>query len=176
MKISTMLATLGHFVAAAIAVPLAAQSERETITARQPAGIVIALLNADYDAELTTDSVDDPLIRFDNGGYKFSILFYGCDETRHDNCDSVQLRVSFDRGKPLAAAEAMAATTVRYASVSIDEEGDTTINWDIVTGDGIPKVVFLDSIERFEDIVAQTAEKTFAEEIAAAENEDGTTP
>lgn len=155
---------------AAGAGPLAAHNDRDTITAKQPAGIVIALLNAGYDAELSTDAEGDPLINFQGEGYKLNMLFYGCDETTHDNCDSVQLRVGFDRAEPWTPEQAMViAEKYRFGAVVLDEEGDPYINWDIVTGDGIPASIFLDSIRRFEDTADVAAELIFDGETPAVE-------
>ena len=150
--------------------PLAAQGKGETLSAKEPAGIVIALLNAGYDATLETDDFDDPIIRFEGEGYKYDMLFYGCDETTHEGCNSVQLRVGFDRAKPWNAEEAMKLMReYRYTSVYLDDEGDPYIVWDIVTGDGIPAAVFLDSIERFESNAEQSADMIFAEERVEAD-------
>lgn len=167
MKISALVAAF--VVASTIAAPLAAQNGRDTLSAQQPAGIVIALLNAGYDASLEADGLDEPLIKFEGQGYKYDMLFYGCDETTHDKCDSVQLRVGFDRAKPWTADEALKISReYRYASVVLDDEGDPYILWDIVTGDGIPASVFLDSVTRFEETAGLAAELIFAEENAEA--------
>lgn len=167
MKFSASIAAVG-FAVTAVAAPLAAQGKAETLSAQKPAGIVIALLNAGYDATLETDDFDDPLIKFEGQGYKYDMLFYGCDESTHDKCDSVQLRVGFDRAKPWTPAEAMKISReYRYTSIVLDDEGDPYLLWDIVTGAGIPAAVFLDSVARFEENAELAAEKIFAEENAA---------
>ncbi|MBA4044022.1 MAG: hypothetical protein C0471_06330 [Erythrobacter sp.] len=166
LKISVPIAGFG-FLVAAMAAPLAAQGKGETLSAKEPAGIVLALLNAGYDATLETDDFDDPLIKFEGDGYKYDMLFYGCDETTHEGCDSVQLRVGFDRAKPWNAADAMELSREnRYTAVALDDEGDPYLFWDIVTGDGIPAAVLIDSVQRFEGNAELAAEAIFAEENA----------
>jgi Putative bacterial sensory transduction regulator len=170
LKISIFGAVLA--VGATFAAPLSAQNGGDTLSAQQPAGIVIALLNAGYDATLETDDFDDPLIKFEGQGYKYDMLFYGCDEAAHDKCDSVQLRVGFDRAKPWTAQDAIGISReYRYLAVSLDDEGDPYLLWDIVTGEGIPAAVFLDSVTRFEENVGLAAELIFAEENAETEAE-----
>jgi hypothetical protein len=166
LKIRVLVAVMG-FACAAVSMPLAAQGKADMLTAKEPAGIVIALLNAGYDATLDTDDFDDPLIKFEGEGYKYDMLFYGCDETTHEGCDSVQLRVGFDRAKPWNADEAIKLSREnRYTAVALDDEGDPFLFWDIVTGDGIPAAVLIDSIQRFESNAELAAETIFAEENA----------
>lgn len=167
LKLSASITGIG-ILALALSAPLAAQGKVETLSAKEPAGIVIAMLNAGYDATLETDDYDDPLITFEGDGYKYDILFYGCDETSHDGCDSIQLRVGFDRAQPWTAADAMQLSREnRYTAVALDDEGDPYLFWDIVTGDGIPASVLIDSIQRFENNAELAAETIFAEENAA---------
>ncbi|MDP5102729.1 MAG: YbjN domain-containing protein [Erythrobacter sp.] len=167
LKISSLTKSICVAIAAGISLPAAAQDDRNIITAKQPAGIVLALLNAGYDATLEADDVGDPMIKFEGEGYKMSMLFYGCDEETNDDCDSVQLYVGFDRKQPWTAAEAIEiAQKYRYAAVKLDDEGDPVVSWDIVTGDGIPLPVFLSSIRRFESSADLVADLVFAEEDA----------
>lgn len=164
LQFKALIAALG-LAAAAVTSPLAAQGKGDTLSAKEPAGIVIALLNAGYDATLETDDFDDPLIKFEGEGYKYDMLFYGCDETTHEGCDSVQLRAGFDRAKPWNADEAIKLSREnRYTAVALDDDGDPYIFWDIVTGEGIPAAVLLDSIDRFERNAELAAETIFAEE------------
>jgi hypothetical protein len=169
LQFKALIAALG-IAAAATTSPIAAQGKADMLTAKEPAGIVIALLNAGYDATLDTDDFDDPLIKFEGEGYKYDMLFYGCDETTHEGCDSVQLRVGFDRAKPWSADEAIKLSREnRYTAVALDDEGDPYLFWDIVTGDGIPATILIDSIQRFEGNAELAAETIFAEENAEEE-------
>lgn len=146
------------------AAPLAAQAQGEMVSASQPAGIMMALMNAGYDAELTRDSSGDPLIKVNTASYPISMIFFGCAPDSHDGCDSLQLATGLDRPRawsPKAALKVM--NEYRFIAVQLDEEGDPFFTWDIVTGrGGIPAPVFLDSVRRFENAVALAAEVVFA--------------
>ena len=107
----------------------------------------------------------DPLILTDFYGYEGQIVFYGCDESSHDGCDSVQFTVGLDRKQPmpLEMANDLSANE-RYVSISLDEEGDPWLTWDVVTLDGIPAGVFLFALRQFTAQVDAVADRVFAEE------------
>lgn len=152
-----------HFIVAmaAFIMPLGA-AQAQSVSAGNPAGIVKALESAGYSPTLDKDSYGDPSIEFELADYKTVMMFYGCDEDTHDKCDSVQLRVGFDREKPWTAAEALEVSkTYRFVSVWLDEEGDPWVQWDIVTGTGIPSDVFLSAVESFGNTLEDTAELVF---------------
>ena len=52
----------------------------------------------------------------------------------------------------------------RFASVSLDDEGDPYVTWDVITDEGIPAKVFLSSMEAFSDTVQSAYEAAFADE------------
>lgn len=168
------------FAGAAFALPasLAAQGgagdhTTQNISAKNPAEMSIALMNADYDAELTSDNAGDPMIRTTLAGYRTRIVFYGCNEETNDECDSIQLVTGFDRKEPWTADQALAISQrFRYAAVRLDEEGDPFVSWDIYLGEGIPEEVFMTSVSIFEATVYDAAELAFADE-AAEEERDG---
>ena len=125
-------------------------------------------MNAGYEAQLTTDGVGDPMIASTLAGMPLRIYFYGCDAETNDGCDSLQLSTGFDREQPWTRGEALEISErFRFASVRLDDEGDPFISWDIITGDGIPASVFLQSITQFERTIELTAAVVFAEEEAA---------
>ncbi|WP_299193001.1 YbjN domain-containing protein [uncultured Erythrobacter sp.] len=151
-------------LALGIAAPAAAQNEIETVSAGNPAELAIVMMNAGYDVELTEDGIGDPLIKTEVEGLALEVYFYGCDETTNDNCDSLQLSAGFDRDKPWTREEALAISQrLRFASVRLNEDGDPTVSWDIVTGEGIPREVFLQSLTHFSRTVELAAEMVFAE-------------
>ena len=159
---------------AALVAPLslaAQEAEPRTVSAERPEKMMFALLNAGYDPELTTDGIGDPLIRFSRkGGYPLMVLFYDCDKETHDKCSSIQLRGALDRAQPWTPAEAMQLSArFRFLQVTLDEEGDPSLFWDILTGSGIPESLFIDAVERFEKNVSYAAELVFAEERRAQE-------
>jgi hypothetical protein len=145
-------------------VPAAAQAPAEMVSAAQPAGLLMALMNAGYDAKLTRDTTGDPLINVTTAGYPISLIFFGCSEQTHDGCDSLQLATGLDRTRPWNPKAALRIMSEqRFIAVQLDEEGDPFFTWDIVTGrSGIPAPVFLDSMRRFENAVALAAETVFA--------------
>ncbi len=160
MRFGAMVAAVGLV----FATPSAAQAN-DVVTAKQPAGMVIAMLNAGYDAELATDDLGDPLIKSEIAGYPLRIYFYDCNEDTHEDCGSIQLVTGFDRKRPWTADAAVKfANGYRFAAVSLDGEGDPYLRWDIVTDDGIPTRVFVKGLRLFEETVRVAAEIVFADE------------
>ncbi len=144
--------------------PAAAQSPGELVSAAQPAGIVMALMNAGYDAELARDSTGDPLIRVTTQSYPINIIFFGCLPETRSECDSLQFATGLDRRRPWSPKAALKIMKeYRFIAVQLDEEGDPFFTWDIVTGrGGIPAAVLLDCVNRFENAVALAADEVFA--------------
>ncbi len=164
MRLRTTLAGL-----AALALPQAAlaQAGPAMASAADPEGIARLLRFAGYPAELTTDSVGDPMIETEFSGLIGSVLFYGCDSQTHQRCDSVQLRVGLDRARPMALAMLHSEFgNDRFYSVHLDDEGDPWFNWDIMTGsgEGIPSQVFMLAVNRFATQVESASDAVFAEE------------
>lgn len=136
----------------------------KTVSASAPEAMDAVMEAAGYKSELHTDSVGDPLITAELGGWTTNIYFYGCDASKHNKCDSVQFVTGFDREEPWTAAEAMKITEdYRFAAVHLDDEGDPFISWDLVTGDGIPATVFLVGLRKFEQALHNAADKIFAD-------------
>lgn len=135
------------------------------ISAHDPNGMFAVMEGAGYEGELDTDGVGDPLITAELGGWDTYIYFYGCDDETHDKCDSLQFRTGFDRAQPWSAAQALEIPkNYRYAAVQLDEEGDPFVTWDLVTGDGIPRKVFLAALRSYEQALHNAASLIFAEE------------
>ncbi len=164
MTLKKLLAATALLFAAA---PLAAQGDVSTVTAKDPQGIVRALQAAGYKAELEKDGQGDPMIVTELSGWASRIYFYGCDETTHEGCDSVQFSAGFDRKQPWTAADALKLSTqYRFASVRLDDEGDPYVMWDVITGDGIPTKVFLSSVLYFSDAIDNVVSVVFADQPA----------
>lgn len=154
----TMLAA-----AAFLALPVSAHAQ--TVTAANPAGIASAMRESGYEAEIDTDNVGDPRIKTELNGWEAFILFYGCDEETHANCDSVQFSTGFDRETPMEPDRALAiAYRYRFLAVSLDDEGDPYLKWDIITDKGIPKSVFLHSLRRYSEVLDSAAKIIFEDE------------
>ena len=149
------------------ATPAYAQTDIEMISAKNPAELTVVLMNAGYDVELSEDGVGDPMIASELAGMPLRIYFYGCDAETNDGCDSLQFSTGFDRLQPWTREQALQISEkLRFASVRLDEEGDPFISWDIITGDGIPTAVFLESVKQFERTIEATADIVFADEEA----------
>lgn len=147
------------------AAPLAAQGNTQIVTAREPAVMAEALASVGYVAVLTTDLTGAPLIETHSAGWPWRIIFYDCDEATLTNCESVQFSAGFDRKDAWTADQAIQVSTrLRFAAVSLDEEGDPYISWDLVTGEGIPTKVFLTSVERFIEAMEATVDLAFPSE------------
>jgi hypothetical protein len=152
-----------------LSVQAEAQETEEVISAGNPAGMVVALLNMGFSPELVKDGVGDPLIISRSNGAVFSVFFFGCNETTHDACQSIRVQVGFDRDKPWTPAEAMQLSReFPFLAVRLDEEGDPFVHWDLYTGEGISETVFVRNIREFERSVTLAAELVYAEEKAAA--------
>lgn len=146
-----------------------ARDSADVITASDPAGIVVTLLNMGFDPELTKDQIGDPLIISRSNGAVFSVFFFGCNETTHDNCQSVRMQVGYDRAKPWTPAEAMQLSgKYPFLAVRLDDDGDPFVHWDLYLGEGIPETVFVRNVREFERSVTLAAELVYAEEKAAA--------
>lgn len=145
-----------------------AKETEQVITASNPAAIVVTLLNMGFDPELLKDGVGDPLIVSRANGAVFSVFFFGCDATSHDNCQSIRLQAGYDRAKPWTPAEAMQLSNAYpFLAVRLDEEGDPFVHWDLYLGAGIPESVFVGNVRAFEESVTLAADIIYAEEKAA---------
>lgn len=152
-------------LAAVIGLCFAGTAQAQSVTAENPRGMLNAITAAGYEAKLTTDSAGDPMIDTKLGGYRVSVLFYGCDESTHLGCDSVQLSTGFDRKTPMAPARALnIAREWRFLAVSLDDEGDPYLRWDIFTGSGIPQSVFMTALRRYGETLEDAGEIIFADE------------
>ena len=141
-----------------------AQGGTDMVSAADPDGMAAVLEAAGYSVQTDVDSYGDPLLIVDYSGYEGQIVFYGCDETTNDGCDSVQLTVGLDRDEAMSlqAVNELVANE-RFVSISLDEEGDPWITWDVVTLGGIPTPVFLNAMEQFTAQVELVADKVFGE-------------
>ncbi|UVI38686.1 YbjN domain-containing protein [Qipengyuania spongiae] len=146
-------------------VGLAHPAHGQTVTAGDPDGMVDVLTDAGYDASLETDDYGDPKIVTEAGGWPTSIVFYDCDENTHDGCGSVQFVTGLDRRDPMRPEDALAISQrFRFLAVSLDEEGDPFLHWDVITDEGVSAATFLKAFRRFGETVNDASEVIFAEE------------
>lgn len=163
MPITIKLAALAGALALSTPAAASAQTQQPSVaTAADPSGLVNLLDLAGYQPKLGKDDLGDPKIELDLSGYDATIFFYGCGEKLHTGCTSLQIQTGFDRRKPWPDAEALKlAKKYRFASVWLDDEGDPWLQWGIVTGDGIPAKVLLQSINMFRDTVDDAGDIVF---------------
>lgn len=165
--VCTMRRVILGFLGLVAAAPAMAEDRTEMIIASNPPGIVIAMLNAGHDPELTTDRTGDPMIVSRGPKASLFVLFYGCNAETHDNCQSIRFQVAFDRAKPWTAQEALSlADQLAFLSVRLDNEGDPFLHWDLVLGDGVPITTFVKNLRAFEESVTLAADIIHAEEKA----------
>lgn len=131
------------------------------VSAANPQSVVSAMQDAGYKAELTTDDVGDPLIKTGMDGWSVSILFYDC--TDNADCKSLQFFTIFDRSEPMPAEMAVSwSTRNRFGAVGLDDEGDPSLTWDVLTGDaGIPESVFKEALNNYDTAIARFSNYVF---------------
>ena len=142
---------LGRAILTAATLGLAAPALAASVSAQKPETLAEALTAAGYEVTAGTDDTGDPVLDLVMQGYKARLLFLDCDEQTHDKCGSVQFFASFDaEGAGLSAADAVRfAGRYRYGAVTLNPSGDPTLRWDVETGDGIPREVFVTAASRF---------------------------
>ena len=121
------------------------------VSASDPRSLAEALRGAGYEVVAGTDDTGDPVLDLVMQGYKARLLFFDCDAARHDDCGSVQFFAAFDaEGPGLTPADAIAfARRYRFASVTLNPSGDPLLRWDVATGEGIPREVFVEAAAKF---------------------------
>ena len=156
----------GFLVAAAAALWTApASAADDVVSAFNPGGMAKVMRDAGYKADLDVDDYGDPVIKTSFGAYGGSVYFYGCDDTNHDRCDSVQFRAGLDRKKAMPLSLLNEVTKkYRYSAVWLDDEGDPWVNFDVFTSAGIPKDVFLAALKAYSENLGEVADRVFAEE------------
>lgn len=155
-----------------IALPAAAAAQElpEMISAADPAAMARIMVSGGFPAVTGIDDYGAPVIdtQFDN--WLGRVVFYGCDEEAAENCDSVRLSVGYDLDQAITLDRAASLFgDERFMSVSLDEEGDIFIGWDIYLGGGIPASVFIRSLELFADQARFVGARVFLE-VPAAED------
>jgi hypothetical protein len=150
-------------LAAAMSAPALAQ-DGTMISASRPEELVKALQDAGYGAVFhDADGSSGPWIDLEFTGGSSSMQFYNCDPGIYTRCQSLLLRTKFDREKPMSlktANEIMAEE--RFVAIHVNKDGDTVVDWDIVTGDGIPRAVFFRALQHYSEQVDNIADRVFA--------------
>lgn len=158
------------WVAAALAMGMIqpALAEEKLVTAADPEGIVSLLEMAGYNPELGEDQFGDPEINFDLDGWGATISFYGCDEDTRKDCDSLQFMGGFDTNGTFSAEEMIALSGKhRYTQLTLDDEGDVWVRWDVLTGDGMSPRLFLQNVRAFSSALDNAGDSVFVNQTVA---------
>lgn len=121
------------------------------LKASDPAGIAAYLQQMGYRAKVGTDKSGDPKIDTRMGGYSVSLFFYGCE--KNVTCTSVQFQTGISTRKKLTLAQVNGFNSKkRFAQLSLDEEQDPWLYYDLPTGKaGITGDAFALAAEVYED-------------------------
>ncbi|HUD91041.1 YbjN domain-containing protein [Sphingobium sp.] len=136
----------------ALSVPAEAATESKAdcaadmVCAANPQSIVAALQKAGYTAELTKDSLGDPMINSAAAGYTFSVLFYDC--TDHLKCESLQLQASFDPNEKVTTDYVNKWNTgKRFVRAAVNDKHEMDLRYDVATIGGLNSVNFRDVLD-----------------------------
>lgn len=140
------LLALGMAVAAPAVAADNAACGAGMVCASNPQTIVAALQKAGYTAELTKDDTGDPMINSAASGYKFSVMFYGCEKAA--KCDSVQFQASFDANDSVTADYVNKWNRdKRFMQASVNDEKEMQLRYDVATIGGVNATNFKDVLD-----------------------------
>lgn len=135
------------------AAPAAAQivTDSEMLTAAEPARIAEAVRFYGRPAALETDEAGEPTIATGFGGVRARIWFYDCDEAGK-NCVGLQFQLGIGTVRKLTLAQVNAFNRGRrFATLSLDEEGDPILTHDLsMARPGISAASFRDTLQLFD--------------------------
>lgn len=149
------------YAAAALAALTATAPLTVTKTAAGSSAPVVAsadsvarvLRDKGYQAEITTDSSGDPLIRSSASGAKFMILFYGCEKGR--DCTSIQFYAGFKSdGKMKVEKMNEWNRDHRFSRAYLDSVNDPCVEWDVNLDEGgVSPALFADDLENWSSVL-----------------------
>lgn len=135
------------------AAPATAQivADSEMLTAAEPARIAEAVRFYGRPAALETDEAGEPTIATGFGGIKARIWFYDCD-AKGQNCVGLQFQLGIGTERKLSLAQVNAFNRGRrFATLSLDEEGDPILTHDLsMARPGISAAAFRDTLQLFD--------------------------
>ena len=148
----------GLVLAVGISAGLAAPANAQQVLASNPQSLIDYFFNNGVPAQLTADSVGDPLVEFRVDSDTLQVFFYDC--TDNTSCLSLQFYSGYkmDNGVDLAVINSW-NTDRRFVRAYLTEEGAARIEMDVATGhDGVSQADFgelyslwLESIGLFEE-------------------------
>jgi hypothetical protein len=132
------------------ALPAAAVNAQ--VVASDPETVAKAVGEAGYLAKLQKDSLGDPQIATKMSGWNVMINFYGC--TDNADCQSIQLSTGFDRTAPMDLKQVNDwNSNRRFGSVSLDEDGDPFVSWDIILTEPVSPSMLAIVLETYDEAV-----------------------
>ena len=134
----------------AVTPPAMAQGLVETASASEPEELVKLLRFAGWKADLGEGDDGTPRISGEFFGWSTTIHFFGCDGAGPAGCDSLLFTTGLDSEHPMDPVKALdLMRKYRFATISLDEEGDPFIDYDLMLGAGIPSDVFLGAVHTY---------------------------
>ncbi len=135
------------------ATPAAAQivADSEMLTAADPARIADAVRFYGRPAALETDEAGEPTIATGFGGIAGRIWFYDCNEAGAD-CVGLQFQIGIGTRRKLTLDQVNEFNRGRrFATLSLDEEGDPILTHDLsMARPGISAASFRDTLQIFD--------------------------
>jgi hypothetical protein len=135
-----------------LAAPTTAQpADTELLTAADPASIADTVRAYGRPATLETDEAGDPTIATGFGGIRGRIWFYDCND-KGRNCVGLQFQIGIGTVAKLTLAQVNAFNrNRRFATLSLDEEGDPILSHDLsMAPPGISAAAFRDTMQLFD--------------------------
>ena len=159
----------GLIALALLAVPAAADvPDSALLTADQPAKIAEVVRQLGRPGLLETDEAGDPSIATGFAGYPGRIWFFDCMEDGSD-CLGIRLQVGIGTVHKLTLAQVNAFNQEkRFATLSLDEDGDPILAYDLsMMKPGVSVAAFADSFRLFDQQATALVEMVKAAEKAA---------
>lgn len=154
---------------ALLATPAVAEvPDNALLTAAEPAKIAEVVRQLGRPGQLETDEAGDPSIATGFGGYAGRIWFFDCMEDGSD-CLGVRLQVGIGTEHKLTLQQVNAFNQEkRFATLSLDEEGDPILAYDLsMMKPGVSVAAFADSFRLFDQQATALVELVKAAEQAA---------
>lgn len=156
-------------------VPTILTGANAQVVASDPKAVALGVGEAGYLARVKEDSDGDPQIVTKMSGWTVIIYFYGCVDNK--DCQSIQFRAGFDRTSPMKLEDVNEWNAGRrFGTVSLDEEGDPYLSWDIILNEAIPQTVFAKIIDIYDETVGDFSLIAFNDQAEEpVKNGSGTT-
>lgn len=140
---------------------------KDMICASDPTSVAAAVMKSGYQGLLSKDDLGDPKIDSAAAGYRFQLLFYGCDD--HKACDSLQFHASFTPEPPRLAEFANEWNgRKRFTQMAVNQKGEVRLTYDLATIGGINARNFADVMEWWTSMLGEFAKFDKEHPVAAS--------